>query len=241
MNLLKFYQTYKLYIFPIVVVLSSLILIIFILYPQTISLLENQKEKTKMTDRSKFLDIKVQALEGYDLDQLNRKVNSALNAYPSDKDFVVGMGLLQDLISQSGYNVISIRQGSGSLKSSNVQSYGLNLEIIGPQALLPILINKIESLPRLMRVDSLEIASGRDAQATTISLNINALYSNAPADFGTIDSTLPELTQKDEEVLVRLAKTGSSFVESAGQPGGLGQFDIPASQLGPRGKENPFE
>lgn len=241
MNLLKFYQTNKLYIFPVMVVLSSLILIIFILYPQTIILLENQKEKTEMISRSNFLDIKVQALEGYDLDQLNRQVNFALNVYPSDKDFVVAMGLLQDLISQSGYNVISIRQGSSLLKSSNVQSYGLNLEIIGPQALLPVLISKIEGLPRLMRIDSLEIASGRDTQATTISFNINVLYSNAPADFGTIDSTLPQLTQKDEEVIAKLAKVGPSFVESKAQGGSIGQFDIPPSQLGPRGKENPFE
>jgi len=53
--------------------------------------------------------------------------------------------------------------------------------------------------------------------------------SSAPSEFGSVDSPLPELSEKDEEVITKLAKGGTA---------------LPAPQvtvLGPRGKENPFE
>lgn len=223
----KFYLNYRLYIFPVIVVLSCLILIIFVIYPQITKLVQNQKLQGQILNKSKFLDAKVEALEGYDSADLNQKVNFAINSYPTEQDFVSAIGVLQNLATQSGFNIVSINLGSGSNKAGNTQSYTLRLDISGPQTLIPLLLSNIEDSPKLMRVNSLDSGGGSQG---AISLNVDILYAPAPKEFGNVDSPLPELSQKDQEIMTKLAKTGASVFQLQ-----------TASQLGPRGKANPFE
>lgn len=226
----KFYQNYRLYIFPVIVGLSSLILIIFVIYPQTVKLITSQKVQTETISKAGFLATKVQALESYDSTDLKLKEELALNSYPADKDFVSALSLLQNLTAQSGFNTISIALGSDAYKGSNAKSYNIKLDILGPSALLPILLSNIESSTRLMRVSSVETSVGKD-QIATISLNVDVLFSSAPAGFGSVDSPLPSLSQEDEEVIAKLARTRTPVAPQQTTVG----------PLGPRGKANPFE
>lgn len=227
----KYYQQYKLYVFPAIVALSSLILIIFVIYPQTIKLLANQKVQGEITNKSKFLEAKAQTLESYDSSDLNQKVDSVLGAYPAEKDFVSALSLLQNLTAQSGFSATSISLGTGSAKNAGVESYNIKLDILGPIVQLPTLLSNIENSPRLMKVSSVETSIGKDSESATISLNVEVLYSSAPQIPGSIDSPLQELSQQDEEVIAKLARVGSNEIIS--KP--------PTTQLGPRGKANPFE
>lgn len=224
----KFYLKYRLYIFPAVVALSSLILIISVIYPQVAKLLANQKVETEIINKSKFLEAKAQTLESLNQEELSKKVDFAVTAFPTDKDFVTAINLLQSLTAQSGFNTVSMSLGTASSKTGNVQSYSFRVDLLGPTALLPTLLNRIESTPRLIRVSSIETSINKNAQASTISLNLDVLYSSAPTGFGSIDSPVVELSEKDEEVIVKLARSATTA-----QP--------ITSSLGPRGKANPFE
>lgn len=226
----KFYLTYRLYIFPAVVALSSLILIIFIIYPQIISLLKNQTIEKNALNKSKFLETKAQTLESYDLGDLSRKVNFALGSYPTDQDFVYALALLQKLIAQLGLNVVSISLGASAAKNTSIQSYNFKLEILGPLSQLPVLLNSIENSPRLMRVSGVEVSGASGSQGVYISLGVEILYASAPTGFGSIDSPLPVLSEKDEEIIAKLARIGTFTPQTP-----------TSSQLGPRGKANPFE
>lgn len=226
----KFYQTYRLFIFPGIVTLSSLVLIIFVIYPQTAKLITNQQVQGEILNKSKFLEAKAQVLESYDSEDLNRKVNFAIGAYPTEKDFVFSISLLQGLISQAGFNVVALNLGSNSAQDPNLQSYNLRAQIEGPVLLLPTLLSRIENSPRLMKVSNIEINSERDPQKATVDLSVDVFYSSAPKEFGNIDSELPELTQKDEDVISKLAKSGTSVLQPTNP-----------SRLGPRGKDDPFE
>src|SRR3989304_7777764 len=93
--LIKFYTTYRLYIFPAVVGLSSLFLIVFAIYPQVIALINNQKLFGELIDQSKFLEAKADTLESYDENDLARKVNLVIPAYPQDNDFGRILDVLQ--------------------------------------------------------------------------------------------------------------------------------------------------
>ncbi len=228
-DILKLYQNYRLYIFPAVVIISSFILIIFVIYPQLIKLINNQKISTENINQLKFLETKGQNLENYDSVDLNQKVGYVLSSYPTEKDFVSGIGLLQNLVSQSGFSIISMSLGSGS-SNTKAQSYALKLDLSGPTTLIPILFSNIESSPRLMRINNVETIIGKNTSAATISLDIEVLYSSAPTSFGNIDSPIPELSQTDEDVLAKLAKNNTSVSSQQITP-----------QLGPRGKVNPFE
>ena len=226
-NLLKFYQTYRLYLFPGVVALSSLLLIVFAILPQAVKLISNQKQEGELINKSKFLESKAQALESYDSDDLARKVEITLNAYPGSKDFEVAIGLLQQLAAQSGFKIASIVLGNTSKTSGGSESYELKMEMIGVKSGLPVLLNNLESSPRLIRVQNIE-ASFNNLQALNVSLVVEVLYAGLPQSFGSSDSPLPEFNQVDEDLIAKLARVGgvipqSSFIST------------------PRGKANPFE
>lgn len=231
-ELLKFYLNYRLFIFPIIVALSSIILMALVIFPQTLKLLSNQSAKGELLKRSQFLEAKAQALESYNEGDLTLKVNYALFSYPSDKDFVNSVGILQNLTAQTGYSISSLSLGSSSGSTQVSQSYAIKLDLIGPLSLLPTLLNKIEASPRIMRVSSLETNLTKDLQAVTVSLSIDVLYSAPPTGFGSIDSPLPQFTKEDEQILAKLAGAGGASVQQ--------NIQIP-SQLPPRGKSNPFE
>lgn len=230
-EILKFYQTYKLYIFPAVVILSSLILIMFVIYPQINRLVSNQKTEGDILSKMTVLEIKAETLAAYDVTDLNLKVNYALNVYPTDKDFAIAISILQDLTGQLGFEIASLSLGSGTAKAVNSQNYTIKLELIGPVNMLPALLKNIEGSPRIMRVDNIEVNIARDQSSSSMSLTVNIFYGPLSTNYGNIDSSLPELSSKDQEILQKLARFGNAnLIQSQA-----------TAQSGPRGKENPFE
>lgn len=229
-TILKFYSNYKLLIFPTVVALSSLILIVLVILPQTIKLITNQKAGDDLLNRSQSLEVKAQTLESIDEEDLSRNVGYALAVYPSDKDFGNVVGIIQKITSQAGFNIVSLSLGGAGSAKGGSQSFNISLQLIGSKALLPILLSGFENAPRLMRVGSLEVSSP-GAGGIQVSLGIDVLFSPAPSDFGTVDSPLPQLSEKDEELLVKLARVSGQGGVSTGV----------SSVSTPRGKTNPFE
>lgn len=227
----KFYLTYRLYIFPSVVAFSCLILIIFVIFPQMIKIIGNQKAESDFKFRANFLESKIQALESYDETDLQRKVRYALNVYPPERDFGDALGLLQGIVSQSGFNIVSANFGDSSTKQGGSQSYALKMEIAGVRSLLSVLLSNIESANRLMKVSSMEISGSGDQQSVNVVLGIDILYASIPGSFGSVDSPLPELSEKDEELIARLSAFFPATVDVSQTP----------VTLGPRGKPNPFE
>ena len=147
-----------------------------------------------------------------------------------ERDFPTVVGLLQSLTAESGFSIISLSVGAGLPKDTGSQSYSVTLDILGPVNSLSPLLQNIENSPRLMRISSIETAIAKDLGSATASLIVDILYSGAPKEFGGIESALPELSQKDEEVLAKLAQVS---------PGVADPFTL--SELPPRGKANPFE
>lgn len=222
-----FYNKYKLYIFPAVVSASSLFLIIFAIYPQTSKLIANQKIQGELQARSDFLEVKANTLENFDVPDLTRKVEYALYSFPKDKDFGNVIGLLQLIGAQSNFLVNGINLEGGSSKAVGAQSYNVRMEVNGAKNLLPLFLSNIESSVRLMKVNSIDV-SGKNDQSIDVVLGIEILYSPLPQTFGSIDSPLPQLSEKDEELLTTL---GSSVASVS-----LGE-ELTSS----RGKANPFE
>lgn len=231
--IVKFYANYKLLIFPLVVALSSLILILLVILPQTIKLLINQRVGNDLLSRSENLEVKAETLASINEGELLQNLGYALNVYPQDRDLANVVGQVQIIAARTGFNIVSLNLGGGPLTppKGGAQSFNVTLQLTGSKALLPLLLSELENAPRLMRVSSLEISSIAIAGGSGIqvSLGIDVLYSVAPPEFGTVDSPLPQLSEKEQELLVRLAKVGSQRV-------GTGQV-ISA----PRGKANPFE
>lgn len=225
----KFYLRYRLYIFPAIVVISSLILIFLIIIPQLSKLISSQKKQGELINNLKFLEVKAQALDSYDSNDLSNKVNYTLASFPQDKDYGNVIGLIQNLTVQSGFTITTMTIGTTTNKVANSQSYSIQLEAVGPKSLISIFLSNIESSTRLMRVGSIEVTNSLNQQAVNISLNLEVLFAPTPASFGSIDSTLPELSSKDEELLATLAKNLPPAFTSTN------------TSLPSRGRANPFE
>lgn len=230
--IVKFYSTYKLYIFPAVVVLSSLFLIGFIIIPQISKLIGNQKAIESLSTRSKLLETKVFALESYDENDLSKKAGITLSILPVDKDYVNILGLLQQLTAKSGFSITSVSLGEGGNKLNKTDSYTVKLQVKGTRVLFESLLNSLESSPRLIKVNSIDISSNQASQEIEAALAIDVLYSKLPQNFGTEDSILPEISQKDEELLTSLSQVSEAVSMEASPSAGISS---------PRGKSNPFE
>lgn len=234
---LKFYQKYKIIIFPTIVAFCSLILLMVIILPQTIKLLDNQSLEKDILKKSEFLEAKAQTLASYDTQDLSSKVNYALNSFPSDKDFATAVGVIQDLTGKLGFTISSLTLAPDSaLEDTDTESYGINLSLSGSIGSLQDLLNGIESSHRLMRVRSVESSVKNEENVTTVFLTIAVLFSPTSSSLNP-DAPLPDLSQTDQEVLAQLAQISPPVSISAPSPVGPSS----PSQLPARGKPNPFE
>ena len=208
--------------------LSSLILIIFVIYPQIVKLISNQKLYYDLIEKSKFLEAKASSLETFDEDDLLRNVEYALIAYPIERDFNNIFGLLQSLTRQNGFSISTLSVAPGSDTPDAAQKYGVKMETLGPLSVLPNFITAIESSVRIMKVVNIEVSPVGGRDIINVVLDVEVLYAKAPKSFGDPASPLPQLSNQDEEIIAKIAT-----------------FDIPrpsqqvTSQ--PQGKSNPFE
>lgn len=230
----NFYLNFRIFIFPAVVALSSLILIVFVISPQTIKLIQNQKVQGELIEKSKFLEAKAVTLEELDEAALQKKLGYALTAFPPEQDFVFVLGILQEVAGKNGFSIVTLSVQRGSQSSGSSQKYGIKLDVIGAKNFLPSFISSIESSGRIMKVGNMEISPVREGDTVNVSVDIEVLYAPSPTSFGGPESPLPELSEKDEELLTKLAATGVGISVLPQQQ--------PSSQPpSPRGKANPFE
>lgn len=231
--LTKFYDKYRMLIFPIIISLSSLFLIIFVIYPQASKLITNQAREGDLLNKSKILEAKASALENYNVDDLSRKLNDTLRVYPQDKDLANVVGLLQQLTGQSGFTITSVTVAGGAQKGQTGSGYDINLVATGAKPLVLILLSNLENSPRLLQINSIDINLSNQQQLADVSLGLTVLYSPLPQNLGSIDVPLPQLSTQDEALLTKLASVNRSSPSVS-----LSTSNVSNA---PRGKTNPFE
>ncbi len=214
-----------------VVAISCLILIFFVIFPQFLSLISAHTAAGELSSKAKFLEVKAQALQNYNEEDLSSKVSYALSAYPEDKDYANALSALQGIASKWGFVITAFALSGGEVKIKGAQSYVIKLDITGSRALLPSFLNEIEISNRLMRVNGLEVSSGRDTAAVESSLTILAFYAPVPTTFGSVDSPLPTLSSEEEEIITKLSSNAPVQLPS----------EEPQEVIIPTGKANPFE
>lgn len=225
---LKFYSKYNFYIFPSVVALSCLLLIVFVIFPTLSQLISNQKTTGELANKHKALEAKASALEGFSEEDLKFKLSSLLNVFPTEKDFGNALFVIQGITKELGFIISSFTIGGGSEKGE--QSYIVKITLQGLKTSFPTLLNKIESSKRVMRIQTIDITQGRDLQFLEANLSIEVFFASAPSGFGGVDSPLPSLSEREEELI-------ASFASGTAPSAALQEEVIPTTI----GKANPFE
>lgn len=224
------YQKYQYVVFPVLIILSSLILIGLVIFPQILRLLSNQQVLTGLNQKSEFLDVKASQLEVIDEQNLREKLNVALLSLPAEKDLSSIVGILQSIITQSGFNLITL-QVIQIASNTEVSGFSVKLEVAGPISAMNQLLNNIETDPRVMKVSGVELNQQQGSTSVSATITVDAFYSPLPSSLGAIDAPLPKLTEKDEELVATLAKNTGAVIRPTTSP----------SNLPPRGKTDPFE
>lgn len=227
-ELLNLYKRYRIYLYPILVIVAGLILIGLVILPQTLRLISNNKVEDELTNRFKSLEVKADELKNVSLQDLSTEVSTALNAFPSEKDYGNAIGILQNVTVQNGFTILGLVLNDSSEGNSKIgQNYIIRIEILGQRSKLRTLLDQIETSQRIMKLQSMDITTGRDSDTINATLAINIYYSPIPKSFGSIDAPLPKLSQEEEALLQELSRSSV----------GLGT----GSLYTPNGKSNPFE
>ncbi len=227
--LINFYQKYKLIVFPLLVAFSSVILIVFVIFPQIKNYLLDNKTILNLSQGSYLLEVKAQDLSGFDQDELSKKVSLSLLSLPVDKELPQIIGALQNIVLKNGFTLVSFQVAILPQTAQAVPDFTTKLELSGPSALMPQLLSGIEDSVRVMKVSGIEITTARASGVSQVSLSVDIFYAPLPSSLGDLDAPLPKLTEKDEEFLTNLEVNFPSQAVAA-QPSFVS-----------KGKVNPFE
>ncbi len=214
---------YKLFIYPLVVVVASVVLIVFLILPQLKGLFLGQGNLNEAQGRLNVLSVKATELESLNANDLSQKLEVALAALPTDKDFSALIGIFKGLAGSSGMNLTSLHLGGGV----DQDGFTVKADMIGSATSLGNLLSSIETSPRVMRVQSMETTSSGLGNTIFTTLTVLVYFSPSPKTLGSVDSALPNLSDDDQHVLATLARTN------------VGAINQPTSL--PSGKSNPFE
>lgn len=228
-SLKKIYITYRLVVFPVVTAFSCLILIIFVIYPQASSLIGNYQTEEKFQDDFRNIKAKAQILESLDKTDLNRKLELALNVYPTDYDYADVIGVLQGVIGKLGFDLVSLQVGGTAKQAKDSSAYQIKVEITGPKVMLQDLIKNIESYPRIMKVNGINVSSTGGSDDVSVNLDIMVYYQPLPKTAGNEDSSLPAISEEEEAILTALARSQPATAQ------------VTRDTQVPTGKINPFE
>jgi len=242
-DLQKLYSKYKIIIFPVLVGFSGIILMVLVIIPQLKGYLSRQEDAKQVKNRLEILDVKAKDLENLSEADLQRKLQSAVSALPTTKDYTSVIGLIQRLSAQSGVTLktVSLDTGRGA-SSSEANSFAVSTEITSSKAGFDQFLKSIEAAPLVMKVASIEISSSGGADSVTASIVIDVYYSPTPKNLGSVDSPLPKLSQEEENLALDLVSKVAIIPASSPvtSPGSEIPLQPPANIL-PRGKANPFE
>lgn len=220
---------YKAFLLPFVVGVSSLILIVFVIYPQLTGFFKGQEDLQIAEQKLKKLQVKASDLENLDEDDLKKKLNFALVALPLEKDYATIIGVFQRLTAESGMSLENLQVGGGGAGADKKTSgYSIKLELLGTKPGLDQLLGKIGQAPQVMKVSGIEVTSFKTD--VNVALTIDVFYLPAPTSLGALDSDLPKITDEEQKLLARLASISPASVPTT----------TPATLL-PRGKPDPFQ
>lgn len=228
-QLFEIYSKYRLFPFSTIVLVFSIILTIFVIYPQIQKLISDQDKIRELNRKTSLLENKVQRLESLDEDDLKEKLAIALRTLPVEADFANALGMIQTLANTYQFIIISFQTSLSSEKEGlKLTNYSINLDLVGPKVLVQRFIDSINENFRLMRTIYIQTdVIGKENEASTV-LSVDIFYSQVPSTIGAVDAPIPEITDKDEEFISELVRS---------QPAA----EVQPILTGPRGKANPFE
>lgn len=222
-----YFQKYKNILVQGVALVISVLIIVFVIAPTTISYLRDRSAEIAAKKQRDFYTQKLNQLSSFNSSQYQDNLEIALKSLPGNKDIPESLTYLlnQLAINQLRLDNVSISEG---LNSSPVESFTMRADVTGDLEGLKNFLNSLQTVPRLMQVEGLSFATSGDGQVLA-TITINAYYKKLPTSIPPISTKLPVISASDDKLLEQLKSALNK------NPG------VVVDPNTPIGKENLFE
>lgn len=223
------YIKYGVFLFPIVVLLTGILIILLITIPQTLKLIENNTTIDQIKQKKTAYQEKITTLNKIDATLYKSDLNDVLYILPNEKDIPSAINSVLDLLASSGLTLTNFSLGASLPPQNGVESFGVSIEVTGTLEQLKNLISLSEKSSRLVKIVALKINNSNTSTQTTVDLQI--FY--APLDLTvSLDPDQPISLLTDEE-----KQTLSNIKQNIATIAPMTEETITNT---PTGKEDPF-
>lgn len=198
------------------------------LRPKIANVFQLQKKISQDKKKLTLLTQKLAMLEGLDEGEILTKSQLSLKALPPEKDIAAILFVLKTLSFQTEVTLRQIGLEPGELSSSKkeLSFLTLSLKASGEEERIRTFLEKIELALPLMRIEKISITP-KESFLVEADIGLNVFFFPVSEVLGSVETPLPIISPREEQVYQELAKFNSYLIE-----------EIPSSTA--VGRENPF-
>lgn len=232
---LKKYQTL---ILPLVAVIIALALFGFVVIPQGMKIPETNKEIQTVETDLKNLNSKLATLQTINPDEVQKDLETSFHALPQDPDIAGVFNQIFTILAENGLTLDDV--GISYSHDDNASpDYLMKFNSTGPIDSLKNFIDRTKTIPRVVKVQSLEVGLGSsqlaagstatDVQTLQILVTIQAFFQTLPATQSIKTDAPISLPSEDEKKIITNIEESLKTIPQAAS-----QSTVPS------GKEDPF-
>ncbi|MDO8429128.1 MAG: hypothetical protein Q7S88_00680 [Candidatus Daviesbacteria bacterium] len=242
-QLKKNYQEYRLIIWPVVITISSVVILIMVVIPQIFSYISSGEEIAGVITQVEALENKALQLQSINELQISQDLEVAYTVLPIEGDIPQSVVILQSIAAKSGLQVTGVHFNQGQLidkingedLKSAKGSYNINLTVIGTPDQIKQFLTNLKLAPKIFQVDSISAVFKKSALSLEVEIPIMVFFESPPATIGNVSDPVPALTKKEEELLTVLSQVVPTYNQIIATTSA--QVDVSSVPLG---KIDPF-
>lgn len=194
------FEKYRMLLVPLVVFVLAAVVTILITIPQVINLLNTYKTIEELGQKKIFFQKKASELEGMNIEDFRKDLDTALVALPVDKDIPGVMGEILVALGGSGMELNGITFSNSPPESDKVAEYAITITAAGTETSLLNFFERVALTPRLIRLTSVNVDAGTKGTLSA-TLTFATFYQLLPTGIGSIDENIPVINTKDTQLL----------------------------------------
>jgi Tfp pilus assembly protein PilO len=204
-NYKEFLKQNKLIIIPILVGVSSVIIIVFVIIPQVLGYFNVKTEIASSQSRLSILEAKAQDLNKLDEDETQQGLQVVSTLLPEDADIAGVIADIQGIASRSNLEVSHVGYLSTQSTGDKKNNFQIEVKLSGPIPNVRTFLLSLQSFPRVIQVDNIIVQSSTQAVESTISLTVFYSTDKSIAS-ASLDQPITPLTDSQKKVLAQLAE-----------------------------------
>lgn len=222
------YQSYSYILIPVISLVLCVLIAILITIPQVIRIFETTKQIDDLKSQQTFFKNKIASLQKVDIPSYRRNLDTALIAMPTDRDIPSAIADVLNLLSTSGLQMLGITFTHGVETIGGIESMQMRLDVLGDYRQLKNFIEISNTSTRILKIDSIEIASSTSTNRVQATLSLLAFFQPIPPNVNLpLTQSVSLFSEEDRRILSQIR-----LPSSLGPSEASGSADV--------GKANPF-